>query len=255
MHRCSAPTRDVTRREVLGTVGTAAAGLTGASALSQPAAATHTDSTPDDVTITYDEDLIREYQPALVLKGLDPEPVAFHALHAESSASDLNVVAGFTFYSHQSGLTSADSHLGDHEPIYVFYDATTGAVEYVLYAAYHWFKARAVRDVLQFQDPHRPVFRPDVEYHHYRIYSGDREGELIETKDLTASIDGWLENGLEEELALSQPNNPYDMQGRETWWRHTRENWIDAKWLAFWFNWNLFTNVADRSDLGEVETW
>ncbi|WP_255149777.1 hypothetical protein [Halorarius halobius] len=259
-----------TRRDVLraGTGATALAivGSTASAETSRPAGgeftqesetrATVTYSSGREIVLEYDEAAIQEYQPQLVLQEVDPEPIAFHAVHASDSESSLNAVYGWTLYSHQEGVSSADSHLGDHEPVIVWYDETTGEVARVDYAAYHWFRGSARPDVLQYADraDRRPMLRVDPTYHHYYLYQGSWPGERLQTENLLSSMSGWLSNGLEESLAVSQPWDPWDMLGRETWWRHTRGNYVDALLKSLWFNLGL-SGATSTADVEEVQVW
>lgn len=217
-------------------------------------------SYPDgrELTLTYDESLIRQYQPQFILEGVSPEPLAFHALHAESNESTLNAVYGFTFYSYQEGGAGrADSHLGDHEPVIVWYDQSDGSVFRVDYAGYHWFRAAAPADAFQYADDGsstRPMLRVEKTYHHYYIYSGSFPGDQIQTENLLSSIDGWLSNGFDESLALTQPYDPWDILGRESWWRHNSGNLFRAFFKGLWFNLGL-SSARQTSDLSEVNTW
>lgn len=246
------------RREVLATTGAVlVGGLAGVSASTSTAAADHADAQPDHVTLSYNETLIKQYRPSLVLEGVDPRPTALHALHAESSKSDLNAVYFFAKYPYQEGSAGrSDSHLGDHEPMIVWYDSTTGNVARVDYAEYHWFRGTALPENLAFADAaeHRPVFRVDPKYHHYYLYSGDLPGSDVEISNLLESMPNWLENDLENELALSQPYDPYQMLSRSTWWRHSRSNWVDATLKAIWFNLGV-SDATATSDAEEVEAW
>lgn len=231
------------------TVGLATAG-------SEPVAADHRERIPDHVSLSFDEEIIERYRPQLVLEDVEPRPLAFYGLHATSTESSLNAVYGFTKYPFQQGQSHSDSHLGDHEPVIVFYNQSSGEVELVAYSAYHWFKGQTTADALTFATDARttPVLQVDPTYHHHYLYAGARDGERIELRNLLDSIDGWLANGLEENLAPSQPFNPWEMLGRETWWRHTTGNWINAFLLSLWFNLGL-SDAAATSDLSEVSTW
>lgn len=239
---------DPSRRELLHLAGAATVGLAG---LTGSASASHGDSIPAHVSLEYEHETIRDYQPQLVLENVEPKPLAFYGLHATSDEYSTNVVAGFTKYPYQQGYSSEDSHLGDHEPVYVFYDEATGDITRVLFSAYHWFKGVVVPDDLQIADPHRPVLKPHRKHHHYLLYSGPSTGTLVETRDLQSAIDGWLQNGMEEQLALSQPHNPYAMRGRGTWWRHTSGNYVNALLFSIWHDLGLGPETA----VSEVSTW
>lgn len=265
---------DASRRDVLRTVGSAGSAAIGVGVLASAVAAEttrpqggdlerHSDTSATvtypsgrELTLTYDESLVQEYQPQLVLEDVSPDPISFHALHAESNESTLNAVYGWTLYPFQEGLSSHDSHLGDHEPVIVWYDQSSGDVVRVDYAAYHWFRGTTSADILQYADDaqHRPMLRVDPKYHHYYTYSGRWPGEQLPLDNLLGTIDGWLNNGLESELALTQPFDPWDMLGRETWWRHTRGNYVDALLKSLHFNLGI-SGATETADVGEVSTW
>lgn len=253
----------VSRRDVLKALG--AGSTIGLSIVlgAELATASHLDKRTElvengPITLEYDDATIAEYQPQFVLDDVEPEPLAFHALHATHEESDLNAVYGFLKYPYQEGYSSADSHLGDHEPVIVFYEAASGDVVRVDYAAYHWFRGSAGAEAFQYADPEtqrRPILRVDPKYHHYYVYTGNAAGSRPEREDLSTSIETWLESDrIEEKLALEQPWNPWGMAGRESWYKHTRENWVDAFLEALWFDLGL-TGAAKTSDLEEVDTW
>lgn len=244
------------RREVLVGAGALAYGTLAIARYADVVRADHRSNKPDHVTISYDEATIEEYRPQLILDGVEPEPFDFHALHAESTESDLNAVYGFLEYPYQEGISKSDSHLGDHEPVIVFYEASSGDVERVDYAAYHWFKNSTPAESLQFagDEGHRPMLAVDPTYHHYYIYSGNAAGGRPPLANLDDSIDSWLTNGLEDKLAPSQPFDPWAMLGRESWWSHTFGNWIDAMLKSVWFNLGI-SDARETSDLREAQVW
>jgi hypothetical protein len=245
----------VSRRDAIAAY--AAGGITGGTAvLAGQAAADSHRSPPDHVTVSYDEAPIKKYQPSLVLEDVEPEPQSFHALHAESDKSDLNAVYGFAKYPSQDGASRQDSHLGDHEPIITWYDPVEEEAVRTDYAAYHWFRGTLVEDAIPTATDanQRPKMYVDPTYHHYYRDDVGVAGERLEVKDLTESVGRWLDEGLEDSLALSQPYNPWGMLSRESWWRHNAGNWIDASLKALWFNLGL-SDAAATSDLDEVDTW
>lgn len=244
--------RGYSRRDVL----RAAGGLGAVAFVGDSASAEHDRNQEEDVTVEYDESLIREYQPDLVLTGVDPRPSAFHALHATKDGTSLNAVYGFAKYPFQEGRTDHDSHLGDHEPMIVWYDDATGETERVDYAAFHWFRERARGSNLEYATDarKRPVFAVDPDYHHYYRTTADAPGELIETRNLLDTIDLWLDEGMEEELALSQPYNPWAMLSRDHWWRDGALGPVDRALMALYFNSGL-SGATETSDLGRVDPW
>lgn len=215
--------------------------------------AEHGDHIPDHVTLSFDEETIKKYQPDLVVEGVDPAPIAMHALHAESENSGLNAVYCWTLYPYQEGKTDHDSHLGDHEPIIVWYDAASGDVERVDYAAYHWFRGDARADEFSYATDarNRPTFRVDPDYHHYYQYHGGVPGERLQLENLLESIDNWLNNGLEEPLALSQPYDPWQMFGRESWRQESSRTSVDLALKKLWFNLGL-SGAKETADASEA---
>jgi hypothetical protein len=246
---------DSSRRDVIRGVARALAGvsaITGTTAL----AAAAMREIPSDVTLSFDEAKIREYQPEFVLQGVDPEPYGVWAMHAKKQGSGLNAVYGFTRYPYQKGQSSYDSHYLDHEPWIVWYDAATGTTERVDYAAYHWFRGHAFRDQLAFasDDRKRPVLRVDPQYHHYYLYSGSLAGERLELNSLLDAIEDWLADGMDEQLALSQPYDPWAMMSRDSWWREEARTSFETVLNAFWFNLGL-SDARATSDLDRVSLW
>lgn len=225
-------------------------------ALASSSAAAVERSAPDGVEITYNESVIKKYQPSLVLQDVEPDPLAFHALHATADDSSLNAVYGFVQYPYQSGVSSQDSHLGDHEPIITWYDPADEETVRVDFAAYHWFRSHvseaAIETVSDARE--RPVMRVDPTYHHYYQPEPGVVGERLEVADLTESIDDWLDAGLESELAISQPYDPWQMLSRESWWRHTTRNWLDALAKATWYNVGL-SGARGTAEPEEVSAW
>jgi hypothetical protein len=247
---------DASRRDVLAAAATVGGSLAGAGATTSVASADGERSTLADVTLSYDKAKIEEYQPELVLQSVEPRPYGVWALHATKKGSGLNAVYGFTRYPYQQGQTEYDSHFLDHEPWIVWYDAATGTTERVDYAAYHWFRGHAFRDQLEFATDaeKRPVLRVDPNYHHYYLYSGSLAGERPEVNSLLDAIEDWLANGMDEELAVSQPYDPWAMMGRESWWREEARGSFEVVWNAFWFNLGL-SDARATSDLDGVPLW
>jgi hypothetical protein len=248
--------QDATRRDVLATAGTVAISIGGVASTSSVASADGERSVPSDVTLSFDKETIREYQPEFVLQSVEPRPYGVWAVHAEKQGSGLNAVCGFTRYPYQSGTTSYDSHYLDHEPWIVWYDAATGETERVDYAAYHWFRGHAFRDQLEFATDarKRPVFRVDPNYHHYYLYSGSLAGERPEVNSLLDAIEDWLANGMDEELALSQPYDPWAMMSRDSWWREEARHSFETVLNALWFNLGA-SDARATSDLDGVSLW
>lgn len=176
--------------------------------------ATHPDTQPDHVTLTYDESWLQTYRPMLVLRELDVRPNSMHAWRATSTEHDLDVGCYWAEYPYQQGVSEYDSHLGDHEPIYVLVDGN-GDVDSVIYSGYHWLAARTESPTLY--DGTHPQLYAVSPWHHY-LMTGE-QGEFVDLEPLTESFSSWLDNGLEDDLDPGSVVNPWTMTARSDWWR------------------------------------
>lgn len=243
--------RELLRRGGAAAVAAPAAALT----LTQHASAEHPDSQPPYVSLTYDESLINQYQPLLLLHGVEERPQAFHAVYCESAESDLDVVVGFHYYLTQKGASTQDSHLGDREPVYVYVDSATGEPVKVQYSAFHWYENTAHWDDIQADGSgKRPYLRVVPKHHHHRTYDGfvdSDEATDLPLRNLLESYPGWLDNGLEDEIHPGVVYNPQEeMQHRQYWWadgvQTFQERLLAQIYLA------AGVRGADKSD---VEGW
>lgn len=210
---------DTTRRRFLKTVG--AVGVGGA-VLSTPAAGEHFDHQPDSVTLTYDEDVLNDYRPELVLSD-DARP-KFNGLYGWTATSpdyDTDAHVFWAEYSHQEGLSPfwgalTDSHYGDHEPLVVFSDSDSGEVEWLVASTYHWTAGKVSGEDASMNGTH-PHLRAIDPWHQFT--AADRSGTFPEVHDLTQEFDSWLANGMEDPLEPGVVVNPWRMLDRDDWWR------------------------------------
>lgn len=239
------------RREFL---GTATAGLLGTVTLTTTAAATGDSydwrAKPADVTIEYDEPLLRTYQPK------------FHASAKTRRRS--NGVYGYVtrsenretticYYWHQlarqDGLpfVSADSHLGDHEPCAVFIDEDAGEVEEIRYSAYHWLQGYQDGETANVttgatSDPTHANMRVVDRWHqHAHVPEGD--GALFSLNDWTAVRDRWINNGFYEHANPVAIENGWKLRELGGWWA---EDERDALVARMWYK--VGWGGADQSD-------
>ena len=201
------------RRAFLSRLGAAGMAVAGLTTLSGPAAALARDEyKPDHVTLSYDQALLERYRPRLVFEDDSRDQlIGLYGWYATSPEFDTDVAVYWASYTHQTGVTDFDSHYGDHEPLYVFVNSTTGEVQRVVYSAYHWLKGTTVTDR---EHPQFAVIHP---WHHY--IQTTTEGVLVGVDDLHSVFDSWLTNGLEEDLATGSVVNPWSMLSRGDWWR------------------------------------
>ncbi len=211
------PTRRAFLRSVAG-AGSLGAGLAIASS---PAVADHPDAQPAHVSLEFDQDRLERYRPRLVMAQEDREK--FFGLYgwvARSQDYDTDVCVYFAAYTHQTGVTSYDSHHGDREPIYTFVDKNTGDVRGVAASIYHWLRGWTATPTLDGDHPKLRVISP---WHHYSATT--ETGSLFDVEDLHGELDAWLANGLEADLAPGTVYNPWTMagaDGRDHWWRHNQ---------------------------------
>lgn len=208
-----------TRRGLLRTVATGAAiGSVGLGATTGSVAATHTDQQPDHVTISYDQDRLETYRPLVVTSHLDVKPTALYGWIATSTEYDYDWYVYFAEYAAQEGVSSYDSHYGDHEPVYV--GVADGSVERLLYSGYHWIRATAAGESIPLYEETHPALYVINPWHHYALDPQTR-GSFVGVRSLVDVFEAWLDNGMEESLAPGTVVDPATMRTRGDWWRLT----------------------------------
>ncbi|WP_152421843.1 hypothetical protein [Halorubrum saccharovorum] len=228
----------VTRRAFL-----ASAAAVGAVAGSQSVTATHPEQKPDHVTVRYDTDIIERYQPALVLDGVEIEPYSYCAMVAESPERGLGCVVGFHRYTHQEGFSMEDSHFGDTEPAYVFFDSRTGDVVQVVYSGYHWYQASTWANNLDYvvDDRQRPILRVIPPHHHHTTdFARSEISDVrtdIPTSDLTERYPEWLEDDLEDQIRPGSVYSPWNMRDWEAWWEPSTMTEFEITLQRIWLAW------------------
>lgn len=225
------PTPTPTRRGFLRIAGATAGAATGGSVLAGPAVADHFDE-GTDVTRTFDEPLLDAVRPLFDLRATEgtPDLVGFAA---RTDGEDLTACVFWLEWMVQDGLTTADSHLGDHEPIYVFVDEAGGpTVEEVVYSGYHWLAASTPAPPTD-ADGH-PQFRVVNTYHHYAL-APDLSRDVASLLDVQHLDDDlfrdWLDEGLEDDLEPGAVRDPWVMRQRESWWRNNSLGFSATAWL------------------------
>lgn len=221
-----------TRRDVLRSVGTLAAGTTVAVTASTAAAA-RASLIPEHVSLTYDEDWLSTYQPELAMGETAREKLyGIYAWRATSTEADTDVGVYFASYSHQEGASSFTSHYGDREPVYVFVDSESGDVTRIMASVYHWMKDETTPDTLSTNGTHVRLSTISPWHHHTAATEND-ETKLHPLKklgdeaglnddDVLTTFEGWLRNGLDEDLGRGTVVRPWMMKTRESWWQEGR---------------------------------
>lgn len=249
----------VSRRQYLRVTGAAVGSVVGVAAVSTPSRAGHSDETPDHVQApVYDEQLLEKYKPRLLTQDLNVEPSSIHGFSVRSAEDETTALTYWTEYPVQLDASGYASHIGDHEPFYVFVRNEGTADEYVervVYSGYHWMAA--VRSDVSTDDAGRPRAYVFPQYHHYGVEQArndPRTGDDLPLKDLTSSLATWLDD-TDFHDALSEnwndqgspAYNPWLMLSKASWWRVSGlsnfEQAIRRAWL--WFG----IRGADGSDL------
>lgn len=222
---------DISRRQAIG--GVAA----GAAALASPGTAAAADN-PEDyrtevepgVYLVYDEAELLTLEPYLKTAHLDHQPAKVAGWIAttgsenldETGAEDTNIAEFWVEYHTQSGVSPWDSHLGDHEPIYVEYEPTPSGPEIhrILYSGYHWITARTAAPPTAEDgagNPH-PTLMVNKPYHHYftTTETGRFLSDDVGMSNLHSHLQGWLDNGWP--VHVPAVLNPWVMSWRGSWW-------------------------------------
>lgn len=206
---------DQTRRSFLRTAGTVALG---AGVLSATATASHFEAQPEHVTLSFDESTLKTYRPALDIPSQELDKfLGLYGLVATSPEYDTGCCVYWSSWTHQEGwLGNLDSHYGDHEPVYVFFDHDSGEVTKVVASIYHWMAGRSEPPAIPMDETH-PRLRVISPWHQYT--AADGSGSFYGIEDLTSAFQSWLDNGLEDDLEPGTVVNPWIMEGRGDWWR------------------------------------
>lgn len=209
----------VTRRQVLTGLGAATLGSGVASASHAPDGE-YAATKPAHVTIDFDRAALERYRPALDLG--DSDRSRFHGLYgwrATSPEYDLDWHVYWAYWTHQTGVTDYDSHLGDREPVYV--GVRDGEVQTVLFSAYHWLKGSTAGAAIPLTDGTHPSLYVVAPWHHYSVGTPG-QGILPDVSDLGASdgLSAWLANGLDEDLVPGSCHDPARMLAEGDWWRN-----------------------------------
>lgn len=239
--RASGPTRRAFLRRA---GGLAAVTVAGTRLAARPGRAEHAASAPTDVTLDYPESWLERYRPRLDLSAVeandeDTKPTALYAWRATSPDYGTAVGVYWAEYEYQQGILpgGADSHFGDHEPIYVVVDRASGDVAEVVYSAYHWLRGRTTTPPL-YDGTHveATVVSP---WHQYSVGSLAGGGEFVPVEQLgtgpalrdasaTTEFESWLDDDeFHDALAVQASTEPWLMTGatgRGSWWANAEES-------------------------------
>lgn len=205
-----------TRRAFCRAAGAAALG---AAVVPTRAAADHFDARPSHVSITYDEPVLDRYKPHLAMSyDARQQLIGMYGWIASSPEYDTDVCVYWCSYTHQDGYGDRDSHYGDHEPVQVEVDSQTGDVTRVRASIYHWIKGEALAESVPMQGDN-PQLRIIDPWHQYTAASSADSPQAFDVRDLTSEYQGWLDNGLEQDLVRGASTNPWIMRRESDFWR------------------------------------
>ncbi len=182
------------------------------------AAGARYDSQPSDVSLSFDRTRLREYRPLLdtttVEDPIDDPPVYGWAAESDQRATDCYVY--YAWYPYQAGVTEADSHVPDREPVYVFV-ADDGSVERVVYDGWHYLAARDTSPRLVDEThPWLVVIGPWQPYRRPAPTETTDTAQFPEIRDLNEVYPAWLDAGwsVKPETVV----NPWRVSSRGHWW-------------------------------------
>lgn len=252
----------VSRRQVVRACGASVGSAAGLSALTGSVQAAHDGNSPSAVDDpVFDEQLLEKYKPQLITADLDVEPSSIHGFAVRSSKEPTTALAYWVEYPVQIDMSGFASHIGDHEPFYVFIrnEGTTDEyIERVVYSGYHWMAAES-RDppTVDGSDSSPPKTYVFPEYHHYSVAQArndTRATASLTLKDLTSSLPRWLDDPDFHDALSSNWNGrgspayvPWIMYDKASWWRVSGLSNFEQSIRALWL-W-LGIRGADGSDL------
>ena len=209
---------------------------------SEAVRAGHFDRKPAHVDLTFDRAFLERYRPHLNLSAVeensdDTRPSGLYGWKASSPEFSTDVAVFWVEYPYQKGLSpfGHDSHYGDHEPVYVFADRSTGDVREVVYSAYHWLRGRTT--LAPMHDETHVQLSVVSPWHQYVVGSVS-EGEYLDVKSLgdddgladpeiETEFESWLsDEKFHDLLAPGVCVNPWLMasvSGRQHWWAEGRD--------------------------------
>ncbi len=181
-------------------------------------AAARFDGQPSDVSLSFDRGRLRQYRPLLdttsVEAPINDPPV--YAWVAESDLRDTDVLCYWAWYLYQDGLTEADSHVPDREPVYVFV-ADDGAVDRVVYDGWHYLAAtdRSPR-LLDETHPWLFVVGPWQPYRRPTVNETTDTAQFPEVRSFKDQYRAWKDAGWAVDPVAAL--NPWTIEQKGNWW-------------------------------------
>lgn len=184
------------------------------------------DTQPRHVTIEYEsvKDELLKYRPLLDLSEVAIRPDDRNPIYAwkhsspEWDGGDTVYYSYWIWYSDgQRGVSDADSHVPDREPVVVEVDEPSGDVKAVHYDTYHYLVGSDYSPTIYRQDGQQsPAMHVIEPWHNLRPSSSTERGELLDLSDMDDVYEAWLANGWEaHRLSVLAPE---EVKYRGNWW-------------------------------------
>jgi hypothetical protein len=172
---------------------------------------------PEYVDLVYNTSVLEEFRPLVVTRTLDVTIDPLYGWVATSAERDLNVAVYFGWRPTQAGVSEYDSHPGDREPIYVFYDPNTREIDEVVVDGYHYIATRYPASALTFTDQKHARLQAVNPWAFYK--KTQEEGVYIDLGNLHNRYQTWIDNGwgVHRESVV----NPWVIRRRGHWWADT----------------------------------
>lgn len=198
------------------------------------------------LTHTYDEDFLKRYRPVFVAeRQVVQRYMGLFGYRIQSPQYDYDYAYYWSQLTHQEGLpfVSADSKIGDHEPLICVVDKSSGELERVVWTNYHHYAGRADAENIQVvadetNIPTHPVFEIDPRWHNYYTSSSENWGRSpFPLRNWLAVRDRWIQNDFYEDTDAGAIEDPEVMDTapagdqREKWWA---DGTWDARAARIW---------------------
>jgi len=195
----------------------------------------------DKTIIEFDEQYLRNYQPMLRMSSdARQRHKGLYGYVARSEEHETDVLCYWSQLTHQDGLpgVNSDSHLGDHEPIFVFVN-DDGSVDKIVYSAYHWFAGSATfgsgttkLKANRASQPTHAVMSVVSPWHNYQ-FTPEKDGAFVELKSWPEVRSTWIKNGFYKPANAAAIEDPWRMESLDSWWQ---PNSVDAMVAGAWAN-------------------
>lgn len=190
------------------------------------------DFKPEHVKISYDEQVLKAYQPCLNTSSIDLKPEATFSAYYQSPEYETDVAVYIHYYPTQKGFTSYDSHVVDREPVLVFIDSDTGELDKISYSAWHYLIAE------ESDPPTRNDIRPKITvespHNHHYIDRSKIHKYTPKIDNFKEVIQPWYDNNWSADPSIM--TEPWLANDTDSFWNNSSDqigpinyNWNDER--------------------------